>query len=105
AAAVLLEQVVDGGDVGMAERRRRTRFVDEAGITAGVLGGGGELLDGDRAAEHGVLGTIDGRHAAAADNVADVVAAGENAIVLDRRFCFVARHTAILRRNRRTANY
>ncbi len=72
--ALVLEEVVDGDDVRMAERAGDTRLADE---TLGESGVGGvkrrQLLQGDDAVEVGLPGEIDDCHPAAADLTDDVV--------------------------------
>ncbi len=66
--AVVLADVVDGGDVGVVEDAGGLRLLLEAAQAVGVGGEGGRQdLDRDVAAEARVLGAVDLPHAARAD--------------------------------------
>ena len=74
--AVVLEVVVHGDDVRMAQRAGHARLAQEALRERGV--GGVErrqLLERDEAVEVGLAGEVDHRHAAAPDLAEDLVAA------------------------------
>ncbi len=74
--AVVLADVVDGGDVGVVPDPGSLRLLLEAAQAVGVGGeGGGEDLDGDVAAEAWVLRAVDLSHAARADGGEDLVGA------------------------------
>ena len=74
--AVVLADVVDGGDVGVVQDAGGLGLLLEAAQAIGVGGeGGGEDLDGDVAAEARVLGAVDLPHAAGADGGEDLVGA------------------------------
>ncbi len=74
--AVVLADVVDGGDVGVVEDAGGFGLLLEAAQAIGVGGeGGGEDLDRDVAAEARVLGAVDLPHAAGADGGEDLVGA------------------------------
>ena len=76
-AAVVGEEVEDGGDVGMVELGKSMGFVQEATVGVGIGDGAGvKQLDGDFAVEVGVVRAIDDSHATATD-------AFENAIVAE----------------------
>ena len=65
---------VEGGDVGVRERRGGTRFAEKAIAAIGIVGDvRGEHFDRDRAAEPRVAGAIDLAHPAGADPVENLV--------------------------------
>ena len=72
--ALVLEEVVDGDDVGVAERAGDARLAYEA-LGEGGIGGmkRRQFLQGDDAIEVGLPGEIDDCHPAAADLTDDVV--------------------------------
>src|SRR5215831_8960865 len=72
---VVLADFVDGADVGMIERRRRARLPPKALQRQWILGYiFGQELQGNEAAEFGVLRLIDDTHAAAAQLLHNAVA-------------------------------
>ena len=74
-AAVVDAGVVDLDDVRVDQLRDRERLAAEAGDELVVVGEVlGEDLDRDGALEHPVGGPVDGRHAARAEPVAELVA-------------------------------
>jgi hypothetical protein len=70
---VVLADVVDDADVGVAEGRGGSRFVQEAG--AGLRVGGLEHLQRDVPAQSRVGGAVDDAHAAGAELLGDLVRA------------------------------
>ena len=72
--ALVLDEVVDGDDVVVAERGQQPGLVEEAAAQLGVLGvAGGQQLDGHLAPELAVRGGQDDAGGAAAELVADLV--------------------------------
>ena len=66
--------VVNGADVGMVQRRGSAGFSAEALQRLRIAGNVvGQELQGDKAAQAGVLGLVDDAHAAAAELVNDSV--------------------------------
>ncbi len=78
-ALVVLDDVVDGDDPGVRDARRRPRLLLRPGVQDEPVGlgdvqPGGQLLDGDGAVQHLVVGPPDLAHAAPAEHVAQPVA-------------------------------
>ena len=75
AGALVLEELVDGDDIRMAERPGQPRLAEEA-LDAARIGGvkRGELLERHVAVEVGLPGQVDERHAAPADLTEQLVA-------------------------------
>ena len=72
--AVILADVVGGGDGGRPEQRRGPRFLEQAFPSVGVLVVvGGDELQRDRATEPRVPRSVDFTHAATAQTGADLV--------------------------------
>ena len=100
--AVVLEVVVDGDDVRMAERPGHPRLAQEP-LGERRVGGveGGELLQRDGAVEVGLPGQVHGRHAAATDLSEHLVAADGALICADTLPPREARSTASVGQGRR----
>ncbi len=77
---VVLAEVVDGDDVGVAQRRSRTGLVAEPGQEVGVASElGPQQLDGDVALELRVARAIDPGHAALSEKLQQAVSPAEDA--------------------------
>ena len=75
----VLAGVVDRDDRGVVQRGRGLRLAAEPGLERGVAGQvGAQDLDGHGATEPGVVADVHLGHAAAADELADLVPAGED---------------------------
>src|SRR5262249_4802793 len=69
---LVLIDVVNGADVGMIERRGSFGFAPEA-LQSLAVSGQRQELEGDKAAELGVLGLVDHPHAASLQPIANSV--------------------------------
>ena len=74
-SARILADFVDGADGRMIERRRASRFPQQALLQSHVVGIGMEHFDGERTLERGVVGAEDGAHTAGAEKRVYPVAA------------------------------
>ena len=76
---LLLAGVVDRDDRRVVQRGRGLRLAPEPGLERGVARQvGAQQLDGDDAAEPGVAPDVDLGHAAAAEQLADLVAVAQH---------------------------